>query len=335
MAVLIIAIICSSAFLAYIKSENATQTLGTAPDKLAFVDLTTTTDISNTSTSGTTASSASTDKKPVTYFKNCTEALSLGYSNINSAQLEYRTELDRNKNGIACETDENKLTSTTTKATSTIKTTANTTSIVPTAPASTEIKTTTTTVQQTTTTQPPTTVKPTTTVKQTTTTQKQSPTTNNTPVELEIAKLVNEFRQNPSGRLARKGPPPSSCSNLSGLQPFIIDKNASKHLSRDWSQKMASTNAMSHRPLKEQQNILSSLGISFRTWGENVGWHSGYRNLAEGNVDNFVALKFFEGWRDSDSHFCNLVNRDFTHIAVGHVYDTGTNKDWATQNFYG
>lgn len=37
------------------------------------------------------------------YFKNCSEARSRGYSNIRKGEAGYRPQLDRDKDGIACE----------------------------------------------------------------------------------------------------------------------------------------------------------------------------------------------------------------------------------------
>lgn len=38
-----------------------------------------------------------------TYFKNCTEARNKGHSNIKKGEPGYRPGLDRDKDGIACE----------------------------------------------------------------------------------------------------------------------------------------------------------------------------------------------------------------------------------------
>lgn len=38
------------------------------------------------------------------YFKNCSEAKEKGYSNIKKGESGYRPELDRDNDGIACET---------------------------------------------------------------------------------------------------------------------------------------------------------------------------------------------------------------------------------------
>lgn|GEM_PF-5822647 len=188
----------------------------------------------------------------------------------------------------------------------------------------------------TTVTQPATTAKPetTTTIKPTTTTAPTQPASLN-KVELEIFNLVNEYRQNPFGRLARSEPLPAGCNSAKGLQPFMLDNSISIILARDWSIQMAQANHMSHRPLADQRKILEDNNTAFNTWGENVAWHSGYRQQAQGDPDLEVARVFFEGWRDSDPHLCNILKKEFTHIGIGHFYDSPTDKEWATQNFYG
>lgn len=59
-------------------------------------------------TSGKTANTASNVKKSSNsgslYFSNCTEARSRGYSNIKRGEAGYASHLDRDKDGIACET---------------------------------------------------------------------------------------------------------------------------------------------------------------------------------------------------------------------------------------
>ncbi len=174
-------------------------------------------------------------------------------------------------------------------------------------------------------TQPPTTQPP--------TTPAPAPSYSVTAMEREILNLINEFRSSPNGRLKRVKPLPSECSSTAGLSPLILNNAASVELSRDWSQKMAAANVMSHRASSEQRTILERIGASFYTWGENVAWQKGYRTASGG--DAAVALVFFEGWRESDSHFCNMVNPRFTHTGIGHHYDPNSGRDWATQNFYG
>ena len=59
-----------------------------------------------------------------------------------------------------------------------------------------------------------------------------------------------------------------------------------------------------------------------RSAGENIAYHS-YSEKA---------MIHFSGWRESDGHFCNMMDPGFTHLGVGEV--TKGRISYATQNFY-
>jgi uncharacterized protein YkwD len=152
-------------------------------------------------------------------------------------------------------------------------------------------------------------------------------------VEQEIVRMTNELRTNPTGPLARVKGAPTVCTVATdtGGKPaaapaLLVDSGVSQQMSRSWSMAMDGADNMSHRPNDSQQSIYGSLGISPRAWGENVAWFQGYSDAEAARV-------FFEGWRESDGHYCNMMSPNFTKIGVG--VHKGSAKVWATQNFYG
>ena len=159
-----------------------------------------------------------------------------------------------------------------------------------------------------------------------------------TEIEREIVRLTNELRTNPSGPHRRQGSMPECAVPDKGIEvdpetghprPVLAltpSLPVSTHMARDWSQQMADADAMSHRSAESQDAIYADLGISWVARGENVAWAVGYE-LSD------VALLFFQGWRESDGHYCNMMSDAFTHIGIGHVRTDG-GKDFATQNFY-
>ena len=50
-----------------------------------------------------TSTSSSNKSSSSLYFKNCTDARNRGYSNIRKGEPGYRSGLDRDKDGVACE----------------------------------------------------------------------------------------------------------------------------------------------------------------------------------------------------------------------------------------
>lgn len=165
-----------------------------------------------------------------------------------------------------------------------------------------------------------------------------SPSGTLTEVEREIFRLTNELRTDPAGPLRRVGPTPECVFENEDIefdpetrhpQPvaaLTLSEPVSIQMARDWSQQMADADAMSHRSSDSQDAIYAALGINWSTRGENVAWAVGYSPTA-------LAQLFFNGWRESAGHYCNMMSGAFTHIGVGHVR-TEVGKDFATQNFY-
>ena len=159
-----------------------------------------------------------------------------------------------------------------------------------------------------------------------------------TGVEKEIVRLTNELRAKPDGPLKRVGPTPECVLDSEDIEfdpatghpkpvpALIVNEAVSVQMARDWSQQMANADAMSHRSGDSQNAIYAALGISWTNRGENVAWAFGYAESA-------IARLFFNGWRESAGHYCNMMSGAFTHIGVGHVR-TEAGKDFATQNFY-
>jgi len=151
-----------------------------------------------------------------------------------------------------------------------------------------------------------------------------------TGVEMEVARMTNELRTNPNGPLARKKAAPS-CVQVDGggkvvaVPALTVSEAVSVNLSRTWSMDMNSRNTMDHRSSASALAIYNQLGISPRTYGENVAWFQGYSDAQAAQV-------LFEGWRESDGHYCNMMSASYTSFGVG-VYK-GSSRTWGTQNFY-
>ncbi len=159
------------------------------------------------------------------------------------------------------------------------------------------------------------------------------------PVELEIVRLTNELRANPTGPLARRKPMPACVS-----EPFYdltidpgtghprpvpavaVDESVSVEMARVWATGMQTSGTFSHRTSASQKDLYRRLGLSVSAWGENIAWLSDY--------DPALAARIhFEGWRESDSgHYCSLMTPRFTHVGVGE-HRLGV-RSWAVQNFY-
>lgn len=149
-------------------------------------------------------------------------------------------------------------------------------------------------------------------------------------IERRIADLTNQLRTNPNGPLKRTGNVPTCNGNVkidpATGQPLPVpalrfDDRVSVEMARPWSAQL-SPNNFKHR--QNQQAVLQSLGISPRTWGENIAHHA----PPKGDP----AMFHFTQWRQSDGHFCNMMNGSFTAIGVGeHQHGGGS---FATQNFF-
>lgn len=148
-------------------------------------------------------------------------------------------------------------------------------------------------------------------------------------VEWQILQMTNELRTNPNGPLRRQGPiidcdgrielDPNTGLYLPGpaLEPH---REASLVVARPWSSQMSTT--LQHR---EEAGIpvFQEAGIMVRAAGENIAYH------------NFPdrAYHHFTGWRESDGHFCNMMDPSFTHIGVGEVTKVD-GFSYATQNLF-
>jgi hypothetical protein len=148
-------------------------------------------------------------------------------------------------------------------------------------------------------------------------------------VELELARLTNELRTNPNGPLRREGPvidcdgrvPVNPGSGLyESVASLTIDQTASLKVAREWSAQL--TTDLQHRP---QAGIaaLQGAGIDVAAAGENIAYH----NFPD------TAMRHFVGWRESDGHFCNMMDPTFTHIGVGEI-TRADGFSFATQNFF-
>ncbi len=196
-----------------------------------------------------------------------------------------------------------------------------------------------TTVQATSSTAPPATKPPTTkppTTKPATTLppETSAPTTAGggslNAIEREIARLTNELRTNPNGPLKRQGAV-INCggrirvngagSGYEAIGSLSLHEGASLQVARPWSAQMSRSN-FKHRP-NAGVDALQSIGVSIRSAGENIAYHS-YSDKA---------MTHFTGWRESDGHYCNMMDPGFTHIGVGEVTKSD-GLSYATQNFF-
>jgi uncharacterized protein YkwD len=150
-----------------------------------------------------------------------------------------------------------------------------------------------------------------------------------TEVEQEIARLTNELRTNPNGPLRREGPA-INCDGRLNVDPttgayapvpaVTVDTVASVQVARPWSAQM--TTDLAHRP-EAGIPALVEAGIQVATAGENIAYH----NFPD------TAFRHFAGWRESDGHFCNLMDPGFTHLGIGEVTQAD-GFSYATQNFF-
>ncbi len=150
-----------------------------------------------------------------------------------------------------------------------------------------------------------------------------------TAIELEIARLTNELRTNPNGPLRREGPvidcggnvPIDPATGLYRPVPAVeVHPAASLQVARPWSAQM--TTDLQHRPEAGIPALIDA-GISVMTAGENIAYH----NFPD------TAFRHFAGWRESDGHFCNLMDPTFTHVGVGESQGAD-GFSYATQNFF-
>ena len=158
-------------------------------------------------------------------------------------------------------------------------------------------------------------------------------------VELELFRLTNGLRVDPSGPLGRRKPlPPCVSDPFYGIDldpdtgqpvpvaPLALSETTSNGMARSWAIEMARTGLFRHRPSSAQQQLFASLDLRVTAWGENIAWFDGY------DVAN-TARVHFEGWRESETaHYCTLLAARFTHVGIGE-YRVG-DESWAVQNFH-
>ena len=155
------------------------------------------------------------------------------------------------------------------------------------------------------------------------------PVTPLSTVELEIVRLTNELRTDPNGPLHRHGP----LIDCDGRIPVdrnagvylpvaavAVDPVASERVSRPWAGQL--TTDLGHRP-RAGVEALEEAGIAVWVAGENIAYH----NYPD------TAFRHFAGWRESDGHFCNLMDPEFTHVGIGEVRGAD-GLSYAAQNFY-
>lgn len=148
-------------------------------------------------------------------------------------------------------------------------------------------------------------------------------------VEWEIVRLTNELRTNPNGPLAREGAV-TDCDGRIPLDPatggyqaagaLTVDRVASVDVARPWSAQL--TTELIHRP-QAGITALQDAGVAVMAAGENIAYH----NFPD------TAYRHFAGWRESDGHFCNMMDPGFTHIGIGEHTDA-EGFSFATQNFF-
>ncbi len=154
-------------------------------------------------------------------------------------------------------------------------------------------------------------------------------------VEVEIARLTNELRANPNGPLKRQKPPPAVTSENPHCGDVLVDRQTGVYESLSRLQVNAEVSLKVSRPWSEQmtrnlRHQASAGGVAMRAAG--ISWSSVGENIAFHNYSD-KAINHFVGWRESDGHFCNMMNPRFTHIGVGeHTKSNGDSM--ATQNFY-
>ena len=99
-----------------------------------------------------------------------------------------------------------------------------------------------------------------------------------------------------------------------GLAPLKFAPKISQQVSQPWSMKMANSNNLSHN---------SDFGWSgANRWAENVAYAS-----SDGDTARLMKM-----WMESAGHRENLLNPNYTVLAIGVVKKNGLT--WATANFY-
>ena len=113
-----------------------------------------------------------------------------------------------------------------------------------------------------------------------------------------------------------------------GVAPLTYNKTMEKY-ARIKSEDMGLKNYFSHEDLNGDLITKQMLadGVTYRAWGENIAYISGY-----GDIPEVLANKFMTNWMNSKGHRENILATKFTSIGVG-IYKIG-NIVYATQEFY-
>lgn len=165
------------------------------------------------------------------------------------------------------------------------------------------------------------------------------PDTSLSAIELEILRLTNLLRADPSGPLRRQKPPPSCIDDVyyeivrdpiagypATVPPLAMSEMTSNGLARSWAIEMARSERFRHRPSATQQQLYASFDLDVTAWGENIAWFDGYGAEQTARIH-------FEGWRESETgHYCTMITPRFTHVGIGEYRVGG--ESWAVQNFY-
>ena len=158
-------------------------------------------------------------------------------------------------------------------------------------------------------------------------------------IELEILRLTNQLRTDPSGPWRRRADLPPCVADPfyriaidpgTGLPepapPLEMSEITANALARSWAIEMALSGEFRHRSSSAQHDALTSLDLPVTAWGENIAWSSGY-------PPEDTAPIHFTGWRESEtSHYCALITPRFTHVGIGEL--RMGDESWAVQNFY-
>ena len=103
-----------------------------------------------------------------------------------------------------------------------------------------------------------------------------------------------------------------------GLQPVtrFVELDS---VSQDWSEQMAASRKMEHRP-----DFIKSYPAGYQSGSENIAWRSGGGDVGAG---------FYEQWLNSPGHYANMVDPAANSIGIGVAQDPVSGTWYGTQNF--
>ena len=103
-----------------------------------------------------------------------------------------------------------------------------------------------------------------------------------------------------------------------GLQPVtrFVELDS---VSQDWSEQMAASRKMEHRP-----DFIKSYPAGYQSGSENIAWRSGGGDVGAG---------FYEQWLNSPGHYANMVDPAANAIGIGVAQDPVSGTWYGTQNF--